>query len=204
MSARTYLALGDSYTIGEGVPLASSWPHQLVDQLIKTGISIREPTIVAQTGWTTSNLIQAIETHALQYTYDVVSLLIGVNNQYQGLKLSRYDEEFEQLLSRALELAGGNSKRVMVLSIPDWGLTPFALDRDTTTVSREINAFNEVNRSITEKKQVTYIDVKTLSDRYMANQEYLVEDGLHPNHELYSLWVELILKENPLFRESSK
>ena len=204
MAANRFLALGDSYTIGEGVALESSWPHQLVQQLTRFDIRIQAPEIIAQTGWTTSDLLQALTETAPRGPYTVVTLLIGVNNQYQGRSIQEYATEFEQLLESALKLAGNYQERVAVLAIPDYGLTPFASKDDQSGITYEINRFNEVNRRITVARGIAYIDVKTLSDRYLGDVNYLVNDKLHPNPELYGLWAQLILKEFPLVNEWSR
>src|SRR5436190_11027403 len=126
----TYLALGDSYTIGEQVPFAENFPNQTVQLLRQAGFAFYAAEIIAQTGWTTDELAHAIENTLTLETYDVVSLLVGVNNQYRGRTIVEFKIEFEQLLQRAIQFAGNKPYRVFVLSIPDWGMTPFAEGRD--------------------------------------------------------------------------
>ena len=147
----TYLALGDSYTIGESVSEKERFPLQLADSLNESGISVLKPTIVATTGWTTDELSKGIADTELNISYDLVTLLIGVNNQYRGLSLENYRKEFVQLLNQAIGFAEGNPKKVIVLSIPDWGVTPFADGRDRDQIAMEIDSFNAVKKEETEK-----------------------------------------------------
>lgn len=188
-----FLALGDSYTIGESVAEDQRWPVQLVVALKKRSWSVELPTIVATTGWRTDQLKSAIDTTDLAQDYDLVSLLIGVNNQYQGRSISEYRKEFSELLQNAIDLAGGNKSRVFVLSIPDYGYTPFGKAKQQT-ISNEIDAFNDVNRRITEKNGVMYIDITDISRRGFEDPELVAGDGLHPSAKMYTLWVERILK----------
>src|SRR5258706_1810856 len=145
-----YLALGDSYTMGESVEEAESWPNQLAD-FLKAGGLPTEVTIIARTGWTTNELWDGIQAHQINPPYDLVSLLIGVNNQYRGYSLNEYREQFAFLLNKSIEYAGGNPKHVIVLSIPDWGVTPFAQGQEGKQIAKDIDAFNAVNREGTEK-----------------------------------------------------
>ena len=146
--AKTYLALGDSYTIGEAVAMHENFPHQLVKKLADQDIFFESPLIVAQTGWTTAELMDAINQKAIKPPFDLVTLLIGVNNQYRGLDMNDYEKHFEELLIQAIVFAGGNKNHVIVISIPDWGVTPFAADRDRNTISKEIDAYNLINKKI--------------------------------------------------------
>ncbi|THU32504.1 SGNH/GDSL hydrolase family protein [Niastella caeni] len=183
-----YLALGDSYTIGEGVPIYESFPYQTVQLLRKAGYSLYAAEIVAKTGWTTDELQAGIVNSRLLPAYDVVSLLIGVNNQYRGRSLQEYTQQFEALLQQAIGFAGNQEKHVFVLSIPDWGVTPFAKDRNSATIAHEIDAFNAVNRSFAEKYSVNYIDI-TPGTRLAANDvTLLATDQLHPSGKEYGLW----------------
>ena len=148
------LALGDSYTIGESVQENDRWPMQLVDMLREAGNNFEKPEIIAKTGWTTDELIAAINEANPQGPFDLVSLLIGVNNQYRGNSLLTYREEFEFLLRKAIDFAGGDIKKVIVVSIPDWGVTPFAEGRDRKKIAQEIDDFNDANKEITESLKV--------------------------------------------------
>jgi len=192
----TYLALGDSYTIGEGVPSADNFPSQLVSLIRKKGISINEPQIIAKTGWTTDELSNAIKGAALLPKYDMVTLLIGVNNQYRGRSVDEYSLQFEILLLRALQLAGGNNDRVTVVSIPDWGATPFAREkgRDRSKVTEEINAFNKENKDIAYRYKVKYVDITPGSREALIDPELLTDDKLHPSAKEYSRWANAIFK----------
>lgn len=189
-----FLSLGDSYTIGEAVPENARWPNQLVERLRASGIDIGDPMIIAKTGWTTDELSAAIDAARIDgRRFALVSLLIGVNNQYRGRPLEEYRSEFRGLLDRAIAFAGGEPRRVIVLSIPDWGVTPFAADhnRDAVTVAAEIDAFNRVNREITSAAGAHYVDVTPVSRRAAEERTFLAEDGLHPSGEMYHEWARL-------------
>src|SRR5580704_16030613 len=146
-----YLALGDSYSIGEGVPEAGRWPVQLAVRLRREGIALDDPTIIATTGWTTDELSAAMDATTFAPPYDLVSLLIGVNNQYRGRDASDYRGQFRHLLDRAIALAGMQPARVLVLSIPDWGVTPFAhgSGRDVLKIAQELDVYNAIAREET-------------------------------------------------------
>jgi lysophospholipase L1-like esterase len=189
-----FLALGDSYTIGESVPLRLRWPSQLADSLNMRGIDCHEPRIIAMTGWRTDNLKTAILRAKLKPEYNLVSLLIGVNNYYQGRSVESYAPEFEELLMLAIELVGGVKSNVFVLSIPDYGYTPFGKDNQTK-ISEGIDQFNSMNKSITEKLGVKYYSITDISRQGLDRPELLAADGLHPSEKMYSLWVERILSE---------
>jgi lysophospholipase L1-like esterase len=190
----SYLALGDSYTIGEGVPVYESYPYQAVQMLRKKGYNLQAPEIVAKTGWTTGELQAYINSTKFLPIYDVVTLLIGVNNQYRGKSPEEYADEFESLLKQAIAFAGNDNKRVAVLSIPDWGATPFAEGRDRAKITAEIDAFNAVNRKITGKYKVQYIDI-TPGTRMAAQDPSLVtKDKLHPSGKEYTKWAEKVAK----------
>lgn len=187
---RRFLALGDSYTIGEGVAPADRWPSQLVASLTASGIEIAEPEIIAQTGWTTDELQAAIKAAAPAGPYELVSLLIGVNNQYRGRLLGEYRAQFVKLLESAIRLAG-KPKRVLVLSIPDWSVTPFAEGRDRTAIAAQIDRFNEVNRKETAERWARYVDVSPVSRKFGHLPEFLASDGLHPSRRMYAEWARL-------------
>ena len=190
----SYLALGDSYTIGEGVPVYESYPYQAVQLLRKRGVNIYAPEIVAKTGWTTDELQAAINSAKFLPIYDLVTLLIGVNNQYRGKSAEVYAEDFETLLKQAIAFAGNDKGRVVVLSIPDWGATPFAEGRDRAKITAEIDAFNAINRKISSKYKVHYIDI-TPGTRLAAQDPTLVtKDKLHPSGKEYAKWAEKLAK----------
>jgi lysophospholipase L1-like esterase len=189
----TYLALGDSYTIGESVLLQENFPYQTVQLLRNAGfdpiaIGFKAPEIIAKTGWTTDELQTAINNHKFLPKYDFVTLLIGVNNQYRGRPVENYKPEFESLLKQAIQFAGNDASHVFVLSIPDWGATPFAEGRDRKQIAKEIDEYNATNKAIAEKYKVTYIDI-TPGTREVANDPTLVAaDGLHPSAKDYRRW----------------
>lgn len=182
----TYLALGDSYTIGEAVPETARWPLQLA---LRLGWSA--PEIVAQTGWTTDELLRAIDAAVLASAYDRVSLLIGVNNQYRGRTVANYAAEFRVLLDRAIALAGGDARRVFVVSIPDWGVTPFAArdGRGHARIGRDIDAFNAAARAVCDARGVRFIDITPTSRDRGGEVALLAADGLHPAAAMHARWV---------------
>jgi len=187
-----YLALGDSYTIGESVVEAECFPMQLAALLEKQGFPANV-TIVARTGWTTDELWQGIQAVAIEPPYDLVSLLIGVNNQYRGYDINEYREGFKSLLDRAIEYAGGDEKRVLVFSIPDWGVTPFAMDRDALKIASEIDLFNRVNRQETQRAGAHYVDVTPISRQAATDASLVAADDLHPSGNMYAQWAGLAL-----------
>lgn len=193
-----YLALGDSYTIGEGVPPEGRWTHQLAAALRADGVTLADPTTIARTGWTTDELAAAIDAANPAADYDFVSLAIGVNNQYRGRGVEEYRREFETLLRRATGFAGGRAGRVLVLSIPDWGATAFGRDsgRDRELIAREIDAFNAAARAICERDGVAFVDItsenRTPESRGDAMAPALLaDDGLHPSAAMYARWAAL-------------
>jgi lysophospholipase L1-like esterase len=188
-----FLALGDSYTIGEAVGADERWPVQLTAALRARGVVIDDPTIVARTGWTTGELMAAIEAAGIVGEYDLVSLQIGVNNQYRGDALDAYRAEFRALLELATGFAGDDPTRVVVLSIPDWGVTPFAEGRDRAQIAGEIEAFNGVNRQESQAAGIHYVDVTPVSRNAAQQPALLAADGLHPSAEMYRAWVGLLL-----------
>ena len=187
-----HLALGDSYTIGESVPEEQRWPNQLREMLEKEGIH-SDVTMIARTGWTTGELWQGIQARDIEPPYDLVSLLIGVNNQYRGYDIQEYREQFVFLLNKAIEYAGGDPNRVIVLSIPDWGVTPFASRRDREQIAQSIDAFNAVNREESEKAGVHYVDITPISRLATGDAAMLAPDGLHPSGKMYAGWTQLVL-----------
>ena len=195
-SSKTYLALGDSYTIGQSVSETERFPNQAVQLLRAQGIKINNPEIIATTGWTTRNLMDAINASSIKINYDVVTLLIGVNNQYQGRGLDEYKAEFTQLLNRAIDLAANKPTHVVVLSIPDYSGTPFAQNADKVKIAREIDDFNSANKIISSKLGVNYIDITPISRE--ADPSLVASDGLHPSGKQYKRWVDLLV---PLMKQ---
>jgi lysophospholipase L1-like esterase len=195
-----YLALGDSYTIGESVPEEGRWPNQLAKRLEAEGIQT-EVTIIARTGWTTDELWQGIQASEIRPPYDLVSLLIGVNNQYRGRDIDEYRQQFVFLLNKSIEYAGGVPNWVIVLSIPDWGVTPFAAGRDAKKIAKEIDEFNQVNREESEKAGVYYMDITPVSRDAVTEPTLIAGDGLHPSGKMHIVWAEKIL---PAAREILK
>ena len=184
----SYLALGDSYTIGEQVQLADNFPYQTLQLLRKGGMRFYAPEIVATTGWTTDELNSAIGKSFLLEKYDIVSLLIGVNNQYRGRSTGDFIIEFEHLLQLSIQFAGNQAGHVFVLSIPDWGITPFADGRDRKKISEEIDAYNRICESSSKKFYTNYIDITESQRIDGASPEYIAADGLHPSAKEYSKW----------------
>lgn len=193
-SGFSYLALGDSYTIGEGVPAEQRWPVQLAQRLSDSDLLTASPRIIARTGWTTSELIDAIERENLEPEYDFVSLLIGVNNQYRGQPIETYKKEFEDLVGQAIRFARGRPDRVVVVSIPDYGVTPFvkAAKRSPSVIARELDQYNEVAELITERLGSHWVDITPVSRARGTEQEMLADDGLHPSGPMYGLWTDAV------------
>lgn len=192
-SLNTYLALGDSYTIGEAVADTDRFPFQAIKILRSKNIKINDPEIIATTGWTTANLINAITSQPPRLqTYSVVSLLIGVNNQYQDRSIEEYKTEFTLLLNKAIEYAGSNKNHVFVLSIPDYSVTPFASGSDTAKISHEIDSFNLANKNISLQLGVNYIDITAISRESLKDPSLIANDGLHPSAKQYKLWSQLL------------
>ncbi|MBZ0182114.1 MAG: SGNH/GDSL hydrolase family protein [Melioribacteraceae bacterium] len=193
MNEKKYLALGDSYTIGEGVKESERYPIQLKDKLKEAGINLNEVNIIAKTGWTTDELNAAIDKQNPNSDYDLVTLLIGVNNQYRGRDTANYRDEFAALLERAIGFTS-SKENVIVISIPDWGVTPFAKEKgkDQQQVTAEINIFNKINLEETLKRNIKYVDVTDISREALNDLSILAEDGLHPSGKMYSLWVDRI------------
>lgn len=191
-----YLALGDSYTIGQSVSVSQRWPVQLAAQLQAelpdTIYYIGAPSIIARTGWTTGNLLQAIASaeDTLMPPYSLVSLLIGVNNQYQNRPIDIYRAEFRELLERAISFAGNDPSRVIVLSIPDYAYTPFGQGSfNPTLISSQIDQYNAINLGITQEYGVAYFDITPISRRGLDEPWLVASDGLHPSGAMYALWV---------------
>ena len=187
-NAYTYLAIGDSYTIGEKVKPEENFPNQAVDILREQGLDFKKPVIVAKTGWTTDELQAGIKKTKLEQHYDFVTLLIGVNNQYRQQPVAGYTPQFEALLKRALRYTRNNPHRVIVLSIPDWGVTPFAEGRDSLQIATQIDEYNAANKLIAEKYNVHYINITPGTRQAPEDKQLLAEDGLHPSGKEYKRW----------------
>lgn len=194
MHIYSYLALGDSYTIGEAVPLNNSFPYQVVEALRKKEFNFSAPEIIAQNGWTTDELQDAIGKTTLLSKYDFVSLLIGVNNQYRGRDALEYKEQFEELLKKAIELANGKKERVLIISIPDYSATPFAKEMDTEKISKEVDVFNGINKALSIQYKVQYADITETSREAKNNSALIAPDGLHPSEKEYAKWAEKIVE----------
>jgi len=188
-----YLALGDSYTIGESVLEKDRWPNQLAS-LLSSGIREVKTSIVATTGWRTDNLMNAIDIAKLKDEYNLVSLLIGVNNQYQGKSADQYAIEFEELLKTSIRLAKGNKENVFVVSIPDYGFTPFG-QKNQSKISKEIDQFNEISKKITNQYHIKYFNITDISRQGISDPTLVAGDGLHPSGKMYALWAQRIAKE---------
>ncbi|HWI91220.1 MAG TPA: SGNH/GDSL hydrolase family protein [Flavisolibacter sp.] len=194
MHIYNYLALGDSYTIGEAVPLMKSFPCQVVQLLRSKEYNFNAPEIIAKTGWTTDELLDAISKTTLLSKYDFVTLLIGVNNQYRGRDALEYKEQFEELLKKAIELANGKKEHVMVVSIPDYSVTPYANSMDTEKTSKEVEVFNGINKALSIQYKVQYVDITELSRQAKSNAALVATDGLHPSEKEYAKWAEKIVE----------
>ena len=184
----SFLSLGDSYTIGESVPEAARWSVQLAEMLRKDGLAVASPDIIARTGWTTAELAAGIAQAKNDKTDDLVSLLIGVNNQYRGQTTDRYRSEFKSLLDTSVKFAKGNKNRVFVLSTPDWGVSPFGKSSDRDKIAREIDAFNAVAKEECEKAGILFIDITPISRSGLNDPSMFASDGLHFSGKMYGLW----------------
>ena len=191
----SYLALGDSYTIGESVAENERWPVQLSKSCTTSGLEVASPQIIARTGWTTDELKAKIVAEKITKTYDLVSLLIGVNNQYRGRSVEQFRIEFIDLLETAIKFADNKPERVFVVSIPDWGVTPFGGKGQNKTISEQIDLFNKVKKVETEKKGISFIDITPISRQAINDASLIAEDGLHPSGKMYQQWVEKIMPE---------
>ncbi len=190
-----YLALGDSYTIGEGIAESARWPNLLANDLRERGIAVAPPRLIATTGWTCGELSAAMDAAEPLGAWDIVSLLIGVNDQYRGHGIEIFQQGFSVLLNRALALASHRADRVFVLAIPDWGVTPFAQSsgHDLPATARELDAFNAFAQQTCEARGITFIDIAPVSRKQGGEAEMLAEDGLHPSAALVAQWAELAL-----------
>ncbi|MBS1738355.1 MAG: SGNH/GDSL hydrolase family protein [Bacteroidetes bacterium] len=191
----SFLALGDSYTIGESVPDTDRFPMQTEEILFTNKIETYPPRIIAITGWTTSDLLKGIEANSLNHDFDIVTLLIGVNNQYQGKSIKNYETEFFELLNIAIGCAAQRPSHVFVLSIPDYSVMPFAVGRDAEKISQEIHCFNLANNKISKAAGVHYINITPISKRAARDPSLIANDGLHPSGKQYALWSQLLAPE---------
>lgn len=194
-AALTYLALGDSYTIGESVPEEARWPMQLADSLRERGVEIEEPKIIAKTGWTTGDLLKGMDAQLEdEKQYDLVSILIGVNNQYQGRSIEEYEQELRTIFDRAIARSKTGAAGVFAVSIPDYGATPFGASK-SEEIAREIEEFNTVFKKIANAYDVAFYNITPVSKRAKDEPGLVAEDGLHPSGKMYSLWVNEFLEE---------
>lgn len=189
----SYLALGDSYTVGESVAYEDSFPIQLTNRLEEQLEKTIDPTKIATTGWRTDDLLNAIEARDKNGPYDIVTLLIGVNNQYQKRAFSQYENEFPKLLSKAIDLAGNDPNRVFVISIPDYAYTPFSTNLDMEKISQEIDQYNSYAKLKTEEKNVVFIGITDITRQGLDEPELVAPDGLHPSGLAYEKFVDRIL-----------
>jgi lysophospholipase L1-like esterase len=192
-AAATFLALGDSYTIGEAVAPGDRWPVQLAARLRAAGDAVADPTIIARTGWTTDELAAAIDAAAPRGPFRLVTLMVGVNDQYRGRPLADTRTVFHALVLRAVALAGGDARRVVVLSVPDWGVTPFAGGRDRARIAREIDALNAMERDDARAAGAAWVDVTPASREAASDPALVARDGLHPSAALHARWADLAL-----------
>lgn len=188
----SYLALGDSYTIGESVPLYENFPYQAVQLLREAGLHFHAPEIIAKTGWTTFELAGHIMHSKLNEHYDFVTLLIGVNNQFRGLGTADYKTDFEFLLRKAIHLTGEKPGNVIVLSIPDYGLTTFAKKMDAKKISSAVDHFNEINLAVSKQHHVNYLNITDSARKAFQDESLLASDGLHPSGKEYANWAKLL------------
>lgn len=187
----SYLALGDSYTIGQNVEEHERFPVQLMKRLNESDVNVGTPTIIARTGWTTDELAKGIEDANLTGSYNLVTLLIGVNNQYRGRDTAEYRLQFRELLNKAVGFANGIEKKVIVISIPDYGATPFGIS-DAQRIGAEIDIFNKINKQETDLKKANYVYITSISRVAKNDRTLIASDGLHPSGKMYSMWVDAI------------
>jgi lysophospholipase L1-like esterase len=191
----TYLALGDSYTIGQDVEPTDRWPVQLVRMLRDSGVKVRDPKLIAQTGWTTGELLDAMHEQHARGTFEMVTLLVGVNNQYRGQSTAEFRKQFQEVLKETIARASKRPTHVIVLSIPDWGVMPFADGQDRAKISREIDAYNAVVAEEAKRAGATFIDITTISRQAGDDRSLVAADGLHPSAKMYKDWAEQLLPQ---------
>ena len=188
-----FLALGDSYTIGQSVEINERWPVQFLKELKTSTSAIDTLQIIAQTGWRVDQLNEAMNNSDLEAPYGLVSLLIGVNNQYQGQKANSFKPEFIEILERSLKLVDNRKERLFVVSIPDWGASPYGATLNRTQISKEIDEFNSVLKEESEKRGIRYFNITTISRRALTDNSLIASDRLHPSGKMYKLWVDKII-----------
>jgi lysophospholipase L1-like esterase len=187
---KTYLALGDSYTICEGLNYEKTWPYHLSTFLTSNNVQVNPPTIIAKTGWRTDELIEAIDNELDEEQFNVVSLLIGVNNEYQGKPFSKYQEELKTLIEVAIKRCITGSKGVFMLSIPDYGVTPFAVEKEKTEAIKTLKKYNSYAKKLCKTYNIAFYDITKLSKKLSKNEDYLHDDKLHPNEKQYLAWID--------------
>jgi lysophospholipase L1-like esterase len=192
MHIYSFLALGDSYTIGEAVPLTESFPYKVIQLLRKKEYNFNAPEIIAKTGWTTDELQDAITNYLFLSRYDFVTILIGVNNQYRGRDAIEYKQHFEEILKKGIELANGKKEHVIVISIPDYSTTPYASAMDTDKIAKEVDVFNGINKALSIQYKVNYADIALGMKGSKNDASLLTPDGLHPSEKEYTKWAEKI------------
>lgn len=200
-SSLSYLALGDSYTIGESVPIAERYPVQAVKMMRADHLNIGDPEIIATTGWTTGNLIDALKTYTAPNTHTIVTILIGVNNQYQGRSQSEYRDQFTSLLQQSISLAGNKASHVIVLSIPDYSVTPFARGLNISAIASQIDSFNVINQQIARDLGAQYLDITGESRKAASDSSLVARDGLHFSGKEYGIWAALLA---PVMKKASE
>lgn len=194
-----FLALGDSYTIGEGVSEGERWPNQLVARLLDDGLAITDLRVIGRTAWTADELADAIDAENPQGPFDLVTLMVGVNDQYRSRPVDAFAPEYAKLLDRARAFAAGRAWRTIAISIPDWGATPYAAGRDRDLIAREIEAYNARSRDLAARAGVHWVDVTPASRAVLDDPSLVTADGLHPAGRMYTRWAELIA---PVAREA--
>ncbi len=187
-----YLALGDSYTIGESVDYLDNFPSQTTRFIQQKGIQFNLKKLIAVTGWTTDELAKAVATEKPTFDFDWVTLLIGVNNQYRGRSSEEYAWQFYSLLCQSILFAKGKPQHVIVLSIPDWGLTPFNKERNKEETSAQIDEYNAINQSISSELGCHYVDITTSTRLHAEHTDYLAKDLLHYSPKEYAIWAEKV------------
>lgn len=188
-----YLALGDSYTIGTGINEENNYPHQLSDSLSARGYTLDTTAVIATNGWTTTDLKNGIDEAQPEPNFDLVTLLIGVNNQYQGLDIELYRNEFKELLDKAITFARGDTSNIVVISIPNYGVTPFGQSRNPVVIRQEIEIYNNLAKQFAADFGISYINITELSELAENDPSLLAIDDLHPSAKMYAMWVQRML-----------
>ena len=194
VSKFSFLALGDSYTIGEGVEESKRWPNQFIEIAYEKGLYFEKPKIIAQTGWKTYDLLNAINETNFTKKYDYVSLLIGVNNQFNSRSIYEFEEDLDKIMDK-IDIVRKNNGSTIIISIPDWGYTPFAESYNRDTISYEINLFNKSLKNFADKNDIKYVDVTEISRKTLNEDDLLASDNLHPNGLMYFEWAKKIYEK---------